>query len=209
MGPPLFVLWESLLVRKLRHPLCIERDYSRGPTVLLVSLSPENQADQVRCHHMIPIVVARQSWLVTGHKYPIIYGPSKVLEAIGISKVHLQVCISKHVALLFLTSTLLCALAQCYLKNLICHHALHIEVGGLQLLEDKEEFVKRIHKYVWVVTGVQQVQGHVHLPLEGWGVEVHCFLIHMAPQVFIALAEHATKVPMEDHVKSENKSQQT
>ena len=41
------------------------------------------------------------------------------------------------------------------------------------------------------------------------GVEVHCLLIHMAPQVLIVPAEHATEAPMEDHVKSENKSQQT
>ena len=51
--------------------------------------------------------------------------------------------------------------------------------------------------------------GLTHLPLEVQGVEVCCLLIHMVPQVLIALAEPATEVPMEDHVKSENKSQQT
>ena len=190
-------------------PLHIEGGYSCRPTVLLVSLSPENQADQGPRHHMIPIIVARQRQLVTRHEYSIIHGPSKVLKAVDVSKVHPQICISQHVALLFLTSIPLHALAQCYLKNLICHHALHIEIVCLQLLEDKEEFVKCIHKYVQAVACVQYVQGCACLPLEGQGVEVHCLLIHMIPQVLIVPAELATKVPMEDHVKSENKSQQT
>ena len=59
VGPSLSVSWESLLLHKLRCPLCIKGGYSHGPTVLLVSLSPENQGDQDPCHHMIPIVVAR------------------------------------------------------------------------------------------------------------------------------------------------------
>ena len=84
-----------------------------------------------------------------------------------------------------------------------------IEIIGPQLLEDKEEFIKHIRKYTWVVTGVQHVQGCTHLPLESWGVEVCCLFIHMAPQVLIVPAEPATKVPMEDHIKSETKSQQT
>ena len=56
---------------------------------------------------------------------------------------------------------------------------------------------------------MQHIQGHARLPLEGQGVEVCHLLIHMAPQVLIAPAEPATEVPMEDHVKSGNKSQQT
>ena len=79
----------------------------------------------------------------------------------------------------------------------------------MQLLEDKEELVKCVHKYAQVVTGAQHIQGHTHLPLEGRGVEVHCLLIHMVPQVLIAPAEPATEAPTEDHVKSKNKSQQT
>ena len=205
---PLSLLWESLLLCKLHCPLHIEGGYSHGPTVLLVSLSPENQADQGPCHHTIPIVVARQSWLVTRHKYPIIHGPSKVLEAVDVLKVHLWVCISQHVALLFLASAPLCALAQCYLKNLICHHALCIKIVHPQLLEDGE-FVKHIHKYGWVVACAQHIQGHACLPLKGWGLEVCCLLIHMVLQVLIAPAEPATEAPMEDHVKSESKSQQT
>ena len=61
---------------------------------------------------------------------------------------------------------------------------------------------------MWVVTSAQHIPGCAHLPLEGWGVEVHHPLIHMAPQVLIVLTEPATEVPMEDHIKSENKSQQ-
>ena len=38
--------------------------------------------------HMIPIIVAIQSWFVTRHEYPIVHGPSKALEAISISEVH-------------------------------------------------------------------------------------------------------------------------
>ena len=208
MGLPLSVSWESLLLHKLHCLLHIEGGYSQGPTVLLVSLSLENQVDQGPCSHTIPIVVARQSRLVTRHEYPIVHGPSKALEAVGILEVHPWVCISKHVSLLFLTSVLLHASAQQYLKNLTCHHSLHIKIISPQLLEDKEEFIKCIHKYEQVVTSAQYIQGHACLLLEGQGVEVCHLHIHMAPQVFIAPAEAAIKGPMEDHIKSENKSQQ-
>ena len=100
-------------------------------------------------------------------------------------------------------------MVQHYLKNLMCHHVQCIEIICPRLLENKEEFVKHVHKYAWVVACVQHIQGLSHLPLEGWGVEVCCLLICMVPQVFIAPAEPATKAPMEDHVKPENKSQQT
>ena len=139
MGPPLSVLQESLLLHKPCCPLHIEGGYSCGPLVLFVSLSLENQVDQGPRHHTIPIVVAGQSQLVTRHKYPIIHGPSK---AVDVSKVHPWVCISQCVTLLFLASAPLRALAQCYLKNLICHHTLHIKIVHPQLLEDKEEFIK-------------------------------------------------------------------
>ena len=177
--------------------------------MLLVSLSLENQADQGPCHHMIPIIVARQSQLVTVHEYPIMHSPSKAVKAVDVSKVHPWVCNSQHVALLFLTSVPLSASAQCYLKNLICHHTLHVKIIHPQLFEDKEEFVKHVHKYASAVAGVQHIQGCAHLPLEGQGVEVGHLLIHVVPQVLIAPAEPATKVPMEDHIKSENTSQQT
>ena len=131
------VSWDSLLLRKLRYLLCIEEGYSYRPTVLFVSQSPENQVDQGPCHHMVPIVVARRSWLVTRHKYPIVHSPSKAFEAVDVSKVHLWVCVYQHVALLFLASTPLLASVRCYLKNLICHHALRIEIVCPQLLEDK------------------------------------------------------------------------
>ena len=208
-GPPLSVLWETLLLHKLCCLLHIEGGYSRGPTVLLVSLPLENQADQGPHHHTIPIIVTRQSRFVTGHEYPIVHSPSKVLEAISISEVHPQVCISKHVLLLFLTSVPLHASSLHYPKNLIGHHAKRIKIVCLQLLKDKEVFIKHVHKYAQVVTGAQQIQDHAHLPLKGWGVKVCHLLVHMAPQVLIALAEPATEAPMEDHIKSGNKSQQT
>ena len=62
---------------------------------------------------------------------------------------------------------------------------------------------------MWVVACAQHIKGHAHLPVEGRGVEVCHLLIHVTPQVLIALAEPATKASMEDHVKCENTSLQT
>ena len=59
----------------------------------------------------VPIVVIGQSQLVTQHEYPIIHSPSKAFKAVDVSKVHPWVCVSQHVALLFLSSVLLCASA--------------------------------------------------------------------------------------------------
>ena len=60
-----------------------------------------------------------------------------------------------------------------------------------------------------MVSCSQYNQGCACLPLKGQGVDVCLLLIHMAPQVLIAPAEPATEVPVEDHIKSESKSQQT
>ena len=100
---------ESLLLSKLHCPLPVEGGYGCGPTVLLVSLPPKNQANQGPSHHIIPIIVTRQSRFVTRHKYPSIHSPSQALKAISAPEVHPWVCISKCVLFLFLTSVLLCA----------------------------------------------------------------------------------------------------